>query len=217
MNEKETSVLYTYCLRYDTGAAPNPFWGLCTLVICKPKIRRAAKKGDWVVGTGSVNSPLGNISDRIVYAMKITEKMSLEEYDRFCRVQCPNKIPEWNSKDYRRCAGDCIYDFSKGDPPKMRKGVHTEQNKETDLGGKFALLSSHFYYFGNQPKKLPENLQDIIHPRSGYRSNSNTPYVDAFISWIEGLGLEPNILHGKPQLKDIICDPDFASKCSKYH
>lgn len=37
--------LFSYCIPYDDGAAPNPFWGLCTLAICKPRIRRAAKEG----------------------------------------------------------------------------------------------------------------------------------------------------------------------------
>jgi hypothetical protein len=37
----------------DYGFAPNPFFGVCTLATCKPKIRKAAAIGDWVVGTGS--------------------------------------------------------------------------------------------------------------------------------------------------------------------
>ncbi|MBU2547361.1 MAG: hypothetical protein KKB20_03030 [Proteobacteria bacterium] len=31
------------------GAAPNPFRGVCILVIRKPGIRRAAEVGDWIV------------------------------------------------------------------------------------------------------------------------------------------------------------------------
>ena len=38
--------LFTYVLAHDNGAAPNPFGGVCTLVICKPQIRRSAKEGD---------------------------------------------------------------------------------------------------------------------------------------------------------------------------
>ena len=47
------SKIYSYVLRYDDGAAPNPFWDLCTLTICKPGIRKGALVGDWVLGTGS--------------------------------------------------------------------------------------------------------------------------------------------------------------------
>lgn len=38
--------IYSYVLRTDDGAAPNPFWGTCTLTICKPVIRRTAHIGD---------------------------------------------------------------------------------------------------------------------------------------------------------------------------
>jgi hypothetical protein len=38
--------LYSYCIPVDDGAAPNPFWDICTLVICKPVIRRTAQIGD---------------------------------------------------------------------------------------------------------------------------------------------------------------------------
>jgi hypothetical protein len=40
--------LFSYTIPVDDGAAPNPFRGMCTLAICKPTIRRVAKKGDWV-------------------------------------------------------------------------------------------------------------------------------------------------------------------------
>jgi len=72
------------------GLAPNPFWGLCTLALCKPIIRRTAKIGDWVIGTGSARthtqkSVFEKFSGSIVYAMKITDRKSLEEYDQYCR------------------------------------------------------------------------------------------------------------------------------------
>jgi hypothetical protein len=49
--------LYSYCILYDDGAVPNPYWDVCTLVICKSAIRRTAKEGDWIVGTGSKHCP----------------------------------------------------------------------------------------------------------------------------------------------------------------
>mgnify|MGYP006908265549 CR=1 FL=1 len=42
--------LYTYCLRNDTGAAPNPYGELCTLALSKPVMRRRVEVGDWVYG-----------------------------------------------------------------------------------------------------------------------------------------------------------------------
>jgi len=58
--------LYSYTIPIDDGAAPNPFWGTCTLAICKPAIRRTAKVGNWVVGLGSKNAPSGDLSGKVV-------------------------------------------------------------------------------------------------------------------------------------------------------
>ena len=206
--------LYSYCLRYDTGAAPNPFWDVCTLVICKPKIRQAANLGDWVVGFGSVNSPIGDISDRVVYAMKITTKLKMQEYDEYCRSDLQRKIPQWYKRgDYDLKVGDCIYDYSKGEPPNLRKSVHDERNRKRDLGGEFALLSTHFFYFGDKPVQLPRKLKSIIHTTQGHKSNVNQPYVQEFINWIESY--EPNKLYGQPQRKlEITLEKDLLNKCA---
>lgn len=222
MEDDGSPTLYTYCIPYDDGAAPNPFWGICTLVICKPVIRRRAKTGDWIVGTGSKNSPLKDknsrprdISRHVVYAMKVTDKMTMEEYDVFCQRECPKKIPVWDSEDWRRRLGDCIYDFSKT-PPKMRIGAHNESNRATDLGGKHALISSHFYYFGDSPIELPKSLHTIVKRGQGHRSQSNAPYIDSFLSWIEGFRLEPNKLCGDPQLRFSKNVGYYASKCAEH-
>jgi len=45
--------LHTYVVRYDSGFAPNPFYGYCTLATCKPPIRKSAAVEDWIVGCGS--------------------------------------------------------------------------------------------------------------------------------------------------------------------
>jgi len=73
--------LFSYVLRYDTGSAPNPFLGMCTLAICKPRIRRVAEPGDWVAGVGSVNVRGRDLSGHLVYAMKVEESISLADYD----------------------------------------------------------------------------------------------------------------------------------------
>ena len=84
--------LFSYRITHDTGAAPNPFWGVCTLVICKPRIRLAAQVGDWIVGTASANSPSGNISDRMVYAIRVNRTMTMQEYDTYIQQFLPQKV-----------------------------------------------------------------------------------------------------------------------------
>lgn len=208
--------LYTYCLRYDYGSAPNPYWGICTLVICKPVIRRTAEVGDWVVGFCSASFENSKYPRHIVYAMQVTDKMMLKEYDAFCQQNYPGKIPIWGSRDYRRRVGDCIYDFSSGDDdPILRDGVHNEANRERDLNGYYALISNHFYYFGDKPRKLPLNLEPIVHKTPGHKSNANADYVNEFIEWIKNIGLTPNTPRRKPQLIDeIMNDPQARLRCA---
>jgi hypothetical protein len=110
--------LFSYTVRYDYGSAPNPYWGVCTLSICKPVIRRTAGAGDWVVGLRG---------ESVVYAMRVTSRKSLADYDTYCRQQLREKIPSIASRDFRRQVGDCIYDFSGGGSfPRIRKGIHGE-------------------------------------------------------------------------------------------
>ena len=192
------STLFSYCIPYDDGAAPNPFWGLCTLAICKPRIRQSANVGDWVVSTGSAVSPVGNVSDAIVYAMLVTQKMTMEDYDRFTQSELPRKIPVMESADLRRRFGDSIYDFSTH-TPSLRPSVHGEENRSTDLSGGWVLLSDHFFYFGDRPIALPEALLGIVKKGQGHKSSFNTPYFDCFVRWIHSLRYPPAALIGKPQ------------------
>jgi hypothetical protein len=194
--------LYSYTLRYDDGAAPNPFWGVCTLAIRKPSIRLAAEVGDWIVGLGSAKSPIGDISDHVVYAMKVTSKMTLEEYDQFCKTFVIKKKPDWRNRDYRMRMGDCIYNYIAGPTyPKMRTGIHIEGNMEKDLSGLYALVSKQYYYFGDQPVKLPDNLRPIMHTEQGHKSDANQEHLENFVNWIESLDIIPNKAIGEPQLK----------------
>ena len=212
--------LYSYCLRYDDGAAPNPYWGICTLSICKPKIRRTAQEGDWVVGLGSKHSPVGDISTQVVYAMKVTKILSIKEYDNHCRVSLGGKIPDWTNSDFRKKKGDCIYDFSAEEKPKLRRSIHKEENRETDLSGKNVLLSNHFYYFGDKPIALRPDLRAIIHSTQGHKSHANEPYVADFVNWIEGGGWKKNEVLSQPQLKQKIIsesEEDCRSSCSQLH
>lgn len=192
------STLFSYCLRYDNGAAPNPFWGLCTLAICKPRIRRTAHVGDWVVGTGSAASPVGNVSDAVVYAMCVTRKMTMQDYDRFTQLELPGKIPHGKSADRRRHVGDSIYDFSMP-IPSLRRGAHGEGDRRTDLSGGWVLLSDHFFYFGDRPVALPEALMGIVKQGQGHKSTFNAPSVEDFVRWIYSLGHPPGSIIGKPQ------------------
>jgi hypothetical protein len=60
---------------------------VCTLTICKPRIWSAAQVEDWVAATTAANWPTG--PGLLVYAMKVAEKMTMEEYDDWTREELP--------------------------------------------------------------------------------------------------------------------------------
>src|SRR5689334_11378710 len=95
--------VFSYVIKSDNGFAPNRFWGCCTLATCKPQIRKRAKAGDWIVGTGSVSN-VGN--DRIIYAMRVDEVLPLDGYnaDRRFRKKRPRI-----AGSARQQVGDNIY------------------------------------------------------------------------------------------------------------
>ena len=189
--------LFTYTIPIDDGAAPNPFHGLCTLAICKPTIRRVAAPDDWIVGLGSRNAPSGDLSRRVVYAMKVQEVLTLADYDRQAPTKWPQRIPNFNSADMTDRLGDCIYDFAVS-PPLQRRGVHGLGNRDVDLGGQNVLISKHYFYFGANAIPLPDDLHPICHQTQGHRSTANQPYFDRFVAWITGLPLVPGQLYGSP-------------------
>ncbi len=207
------TTLFSYVVRTDGGSAPNPFWGVCTLVICKPQIRRAAGVGDWIAGTGSSQSPLGNLQGKLVYAMRVTDKVPMHEYDALAREHWPGKVPYPRSSDPRRRVGDAVYDFGE-DPPGVRPGaVHTCEHRDRDLSGEYALLSEHFFYFGDRAIDLPEHLLGIVKRGPAHRSRGNDPYLSSFLGWLHGLGLTPNGVHGDPpeMLRRPPCAPQGTS------
>jgi len=191
--------LFTYTIPIDDGAAPNPFAGMYTLAICKPGIRRVAAKGDWIAGLGSKNSPGGDRSGCLVYAMRVEEVLSLREYDLQAPSRWPSRIPNVESADLSERLGDCIYDYSRA-KPYQRSSVHGPQNMDTDLSGENVLISWDFYYFGSWVVPLPDSLSPICHQTQGHRSDSNNPHFDAFVSWLRGLGRQPG-MHGWPDFE----------------
>lgn len=189
--------LFSYTIPIDDGAAPNPFHALCTLAICKPRIRSTAKPGDWITGLGSKHAPSGDLSGRVVYAMLVKEKITMAQYDQRCQTEWPFRIPDIRSPHESNRLGDCLYDYRTGQPT-LRSGVHHKKEMEKDLGGKFVLIAYEFYYFGNNAVALPKELLAICHQNQGHKSNANKPHFKSFVTWVRSLGFAPGVMHGSP-------------------
>ena len=181
------TTLFSYTVRYDDGFAPNPFHGVCTLACCKPRIRKAAQVGDYVVGFGTKGR--GN---RVVYAMRVTETLEFDDYwsaTRFC-VKRPDR-----SAGGIEALGDNIYYPGPGvdgwvmvwSQHSNSDGSQNADHTRTDIGGVQALISTDFVYWGDEGEPLPSNLAGLVHGR-GHKSRANAPLIPDFIKWFEGQG-----------------------------
>lgn len=148
--------LYSYVVDHDTGFAPNPFGGICTLVCCKfshngkqRNIVELACEGDWVVGLGGKNEKTSSGYGTIIYAMRVTKKMPLVDY-------C--KIPP-----YRR----------RKDAEPAPKQVWRQ-----------ALISSDFHYFGQKAVAIPESLFSELKVRRKHKKRFSEEFISKFIKWI---------------------------------
>jgi len=186
--------LYSYVMTHDTGFSPNPFFGYCTLACCKPKIRRHAVIGDWVVGTGSVDNVGG---DKIIYVMEVTKVISLEKYSQDKTYSI--KIP---SEETSRQSGDNIYYKDKNNNWLQRRSYHCIKEMKKDLEGRYALISTNYCYFGKKAILVPKQHEAIIKKGPGHKCRFPQHVVDDFISWIRKV-YKPGV-HGEPYGKTLL-------------
>lgn len=151
------SHLYTYAITRDFGFAPNPFHGICTLATCKPDIRKKAKVGDWIMGIGG--STLPTAKRKCILLMKVSEKMSFQEYWDDVRFALKKSIR--NGSDVQ-LLGDNIYHKDESDNWIQENSHHSKSdgtpnldNLKRDTGKTDQVLISHFFlYFGNQAQTV---------------------------------------------------------------
>jgi hypothetical protein len=191
--------LYSYIVLHDMGFAPNPFHGWCTLATCKPRIRGGASVGDWIAGTGSKSKGL---QGRLVYAMRVDEKVTFDQYWQDPRFQ--RKKPDMRgSWKYRY--GDNIYhrsDVGGWDQADSRHSLDSDtpnpKHVTRDTGKDAVLLSTHFTYWGGQGPTIPTEFRnghgvDICLTGTGEKW---TPFSAemrlTFLAWIDTLDLGYN-------------------------
>ena len=137
--------LYSYVVVSDTGFAPNPFDNFCTLATCKPRIRKNAKIGDIIIGTGS-KSNVGN--NKLIYAMKITERMNYNDY--------------FNDNRFIGRSDNIYYLDNNSWKQKKTNHHESEEDIKRDLSGLYVLVSDNYYYFGKKAVVIPSKFHEII-------------------------------------------------------
>lgn len=186
--------LFSYVVARDFGFAPNPFHGVCTLATCKPRIRSVAQVGDWVVGTGSAER---GRSGYLVYAMKVDEIMTFEEYWADPRFQ--QKKPNLRSSK-KQAFGDNIYSRRPGSDTWIQLNSHhsfkdgkpNPSNIKTDTSVNRVLIAHDYVYWGGSGPKIPAKFRNFrgidICARRNHRSNFPRNFIEEFVAWVRSFG-----------------------------
>lgn len=182
--------LYSYVVARDYGFAPNPFYGFCTLATCKPQIRKKAAVGDWIIGTGSKSEK----RDRyLVYAMRVSEVMSFNEYwqDLRFREKCPDMYAS-----IRKAFGDNIYyrdntsnEWHQIDSHHSNKnGTQNHKNVRHDTQIDRVLISDDFIYWGGSGPRIPAfSGVDICKRGPSHKCHFPKEIVKDCIAWLRSL------------------------------
>lgn len=199
--------LFTYVIEHDLGLAPNPFFGYCTLAVCKSDLRKnkVLKVGDWIIGTGSKSLEKKSGRQQIgklIYAMEVNEILPVEDYWDDIRFQDkkPNiygsLVKMYGDNIYEKAAtGKWIQHLSAHSLP---NGEVNEDYVKDDIRGKRILISTNFYYLGANSIKIPKELSEFIVKRQGYKyKDFDLKNKESFISWVKSLKISPGV-YGDP-------------------
>ena len=130
---------------------------MCTLATCKPRLRKSAVEGDWVLGVAGSNYRAQH--GKCIFLMQVTEKMGFDDYwsdPRFLK-----KRPVRNGS-LKMLVGDNIY-HSDGAGNWIQENSHhsnpdgttNEGNRDRDTESTDrVLVSDYFLYFGSQAVEL---------------------------------------------------------------
>ena len=185
--------LYSYVVARDYGFAPNPFYGTCTLATCKPEIRKHAKVGDWIIGTGSRRRSKDGY---LVYVMLVSDKLTFNEY--WESVHFRQKRPNLRGSK-KQAFGDNIYlkdkhgEWQQEDSHHSYKdGSANPHNIGHDTRVDNVLLSIDYAYWGDGGPQLPQTFRDydgidICAQQPGHKSRFAEDMVRDFIAWFRTL------------------------------
>lgn len=179
--------LFAYVVARDFGFAPNPFGGICTLATCKPGIRETADVDDWIIGIGSKRH---GASGRLIYAMKVSEKMTYNEY--WTAPIFRKKRPYMNGS-LKQTYGDNIYYYDEkvnewqqaNSHHSLEDGSVNELNLNRDTKSNHVLIADYFFYFGKNHVAIPPELLTIAYDGRGYKYSFEDSLVLAFLEWLQ--------------------------------
>lgn len=160
---------YSYIVSRDYGFAPNPFHGFLTLATCKPKIRKNAEVGDYIIGNSGVKSGY-----KLIYMAKVDAVISFDEY--WNNLQYKSKRPVMNGS-LKLLYGDNIYHhdnngawFQEDSHHSYGDGSVNMYNLNRDTGTTDNVLICHnYFYFGKSMFTLDGLFQGCVCKNRGHR------------------------------------------------
>jgi len=178
--------VFSYVVEHDLGFAPNPFHGVCTLACCKPKIRKKAEVGDFILGTGATRPGLlGNLT----YWMRVDEILTFDDYwdDRRFR----RKKPIMHGTTHLRY-GDNIY-HRNGRPTycqedsfhSLEDGSLSLGDLQRDTGWTDKVLVGHdFAYWGRKGVPLPDDHKCFVKKGPGHKQTFSDEQIATLMAWL---------------------------------
>lgn len=165
------TTLYSYVVDHDHGFAPNPYHGICTLVHCKFGGHGGKRNIVEMVKVGDWILGSGGVSAESAGNGKIVFLMRVDE-----KLSFDNYL-----QDVRFIGRDDHEDFGGGN--------------------KYALVSTHYFYFGKNAidtSEFPEDIpsQNLFKTGANYRSDYPISALNKLIDWFERSYLVG--MHGDP-------------------
>ena len=190
--------VYMYVVDRDFGFAPNPFHGLCTLATCKPRTRRVAKVGDWIIGMGGGRL---RATGKCIFAMRVSQ---LEAFDGYSSNPLYKDKKPLRNGSKKMIVGDNIYWRKDGDWQQLNShhsfpdGSPNPHNIKNDTQTDVVLISNYFFYFGASAVVIPEKILKDLGYANG-RDHRKFPLHQAqpLIDHLER-EFEVNRLYGDP-------------------
>lgn len=158
---------FSYIITRDFGFAPNPFQGVLTLATCKPKIRKSAQVGDYLIGNST--KATGN---KLIYMAKVEEVITFDQYWDDSRFH--NKKPVMNGS-FKTLYGDNIY-HHEGEEWIQANSHHSKEDglvnhanldSDTRISDQ-VLICPKFFYLGASMIDIPLAFSNCVHHGIGH-------------------------------------------------
>lgn len=160
--------VFSYIVKRDYGFAPNPFYGTLTLATCKPRIRKSANVGDFIIGNATASE--GN---KLIFMAQISEVMTFDTYWDANRFQ--QKKPVMNGS-FKKLYGDNIYHHDQDGNWLQVNSHHSYADGSMNMDNlkrdtsttDRVLICEDFFYLGKSMIQVPEEYTMCIHRGRGH-------------------------------------------------